>query len=90
VWYEWDDSKNVANGFKHGVAFEEIHGFQWDTVLEVPDERKDYGEPRWIAIGLIGPRLHTLVYTLRNGALRVISLRKSNSREESAYESQKK
>lgn len=87
--YEWDDSKNQANKAKHGVGFEEMHDYRWDSALLVPDERKNYGEPRWIAIGFIGARLHTLVYTLRDGNTRVISLRKSNSREEVAYESQK-
>lgn len=87
--YEWDDSKNQANRAKHGVAFEDLFEFCWDTAQQVPDERKDYGESRWIAIGWIGARLHTLVYTMRNGNIRVISLRKSNPREEVAYASQK-
>ncbi len=87
--YEWDESKNLANQAKHGVGFKDTHGFRWDTVLEVQDDRKDYGESRWIALGLIGLRLHTLIYTKRNVTIRVISLRKSNVREVIAYESQK-
>jgi hypothetical protein len=89
VWYDWDESKNHANHEKHGVDFKDVFEFQWDTVLEVPDERKDYGESRWIALGLVGTRLHTLIYTKRHRAIRVISLRKSNVREVTAYESQK-
>ena len=88
MWYEWDDSKNLANYAKHGLAFEKVLGFEWNTAMEVPDERKDYGESRWIAIGMIGTRLHTLVYTKRTRILRVISLRKSNLRERKAYETQ--
>lgn len=90
MWYEWDEGKCRANQVKHGIDFQDVLGFQWDTALEIPDERKDHGEPRWIALGLIGSRLHTLVFTKRNDGLRVISLRKSNPREEGAYEFQKK
>ena len=71
------------------TAFEAVFEFRWDTVLEDPDERKDYEESRWIALGLIGARPHTLIYTKRNRAIRVISLRKANPREVGAYESQK-
>ncbi len=86
LWYEWDDAKNVANLEKHGVNFSEAFGFQWETALQVEDRRKDYGEPRWISVGFIGNRLHTLIYTRREESLRIISLRKSNSRERRAHE----
>ena len=36
-----------------------------------------YGEERWEATGLIGVRLHTLVFTEREDRIRVISLRKA-------------
>ena len=85
MWYEWDDAKDLANRLKHGVSFQEVLAFQWDTALEVADARMDYGEPRWAALGLIGQRLHTLIFTEREGAIRVISLRKANHRERKAY-----
>jgi uncharacterized protein (DUF4415 family) len=45
------------------------------------DNRRPYGEERWLALGRIGERLHTLVYTNRAGRTRVISLRRSKSQE---------
>lgn len=44
------------------------------------------GERRYLALGHIDNRFHALVYTLRGDAVRVISLRKANSREVMRYE----
>lgn len=29
--YKWDNKKAAENLEKHGVAFEAVHGFEWDT-----------------------------------------------------------
>jgi uncharacterized DUF497 family protein len=49
------------------------------------DTRRDYGEPRVIAYGLIRGRINVCVYTLRGDIYRIISLRKANRREVDAY-----
>lgn len=45
------------------------------------DERANYGEDRFIAVGQLGSRLHVLIFTVRDGKIRAISLRKVNKRE---------
>ena len=37
-------------------------------------------------IGIIGERLHVLVFSRRLGAVRIISLRRANRKEVAAYE----
>ncbi len=86
VEYEWDDAKDAANQFKHGVAFAQVLRFDWDAAIVLPDNRRDYGEPRWFAFGPINGRLHCLVFTKRGECIRVISLRKANQREVTRYE----
>ncbi len=81
----WDEEKRRANFEKHGVDFESIDAFEWDTASIVVDERRDYGELRFIAIGFIRGRLHVLVYTRRKNEVRVIGLRKANRREVRRY-----
>jgi uncharacterized DUF497 family protein len=49
------------------------------------DTRHDYGEKRYVALGYIGPRLHVLCFTPSGLGIRVISLRKANSREIKLY-----
>ena len=53
--------------------------FDWDTAVIVQDSRRD--EPRFIATGFIGNRLHVAAYTRRGDKRRIISLRKANQRE---------
>jgi len=84
--YEWDESKRAANYAKHGVDFTEAEGFEWSTAIEAMDSRFDYGEERWVALGLIGKRLYVLIYTRRQESVCLISLRRANTREREYYE----
>jgi len=84
--YQWDERKNVANMEKHGVDFTLAEKFCWDTAMETIDDRADYGEKRWVALGLIGDRVYVMIYTLRGDNIRIISLRKANKREAEHYE----
>ena len=60
--------------------------FAWDTAVETIDDRFDYGEERWVTLGMIRFRLHVLVYTQRASVIRIISLRKANGRERKFYD----
>lgn len=45
------------------------------------DDRRDYGEPRFISAGTLDERVVIIVWTPRGRARRVISMRKANERE---------
>jgi uncharacterized DUF497 family protein len=47
----------------------------------VRDTRRDYGEPRYRAWGLIDGAPWCLAFTLRSGRVRVISLRRAGAKE---------
>jgi hypothetical protein len=64
-----------------GLAFSLADDLDWSTALIVEDPRKDYGERRYQAIGMIGEDLHMPVFTPRDGEVHVISLRRANQRE---------
>ena len=77
--WDWDETKRRQNLAKHGVDFAEVEHFEWDSASGSSRTcGVDYGEVRWRARGLIGTRLHILVYTERDGRNRLISLRKAN------------
>ncbi len=84
----FDAAKDARNIATRGISFEQAIAFEWDTALIVADTRKDYGELRYQAVGLIADRLHVLVFTPRSGKTHVISLRKANKREVKRYEAQ--
>ena len=50
------------------------------------DSRFLYGDDRYLARGRVDGRVLTVVYTMRNDAIRIISARKANSREVKKYE----
>ncbi len=49
--------------------------------------RYDYGEPRFVLLGMVQERLLSLVYTPRGSVFRIISARKANARERKRYDS---
>jgi uncharacterized DUF497 family protein len=85
--YEWDEAKRAGNLAKHGVDFAGMDEFDWSGAIVIPDTLHAYGETRFRAAGLIGQRLHMVVFTPRNGRLRIVSLRKANRRERERWAS---
>ena len=56
-------------------------------MLVGPDDREDYGENRWIGIGLLRGRTVVVVYTEpEDDTVRIISLRKALNHERRDYE----
>ncbi|MEI6417891.1 MAG: BrnT family toxin [Sphingomonadales bacterium] len=84
---EFDPVKDASNSKKHGVSLQAATAFEWDTALEREDNRFDYGETRFVAIGLIANRLHVLVFAEGPDAdtIRVISLRLAEKHEARFY-----
>ena len=84
---EWDDSKNRADVRKHGFHFAEAEEMFRGAFLARPDTREDYGEKRWIGIGMIQGRVAFVAFVERpNDTIRIISLRKADHEERKEYE----
>ena len=54
-------------------------------VLEIADNRQDYGEPRIQTIGYLAGRMVMVVWTPHGNARRIISMRYCNDRERKIY-----
>ena len=84
--FEWDEAKNTANVVKHGVGFARACGVFKDVfAIEQVDDRRNYGEERYVIIGMAEGRLLSVVYTMRGDALRLISARRATSLEKRRY-----
>lgn len=84
--YEWDANKSRRNRRQHGVSFDIVERFDWSHAVEVLDDRFDYGEERWLAIGPIGSKLYALAFAERGkNKVRVISLRPATKNERNTY-----
>lgn len=82
---EFDPAKRAltleVRGLDMARAAEVFEGPTWST----EDTRVDYGETRIMTAGLLDGRMVIMLWTPREDAHRVISLRKANGREQAAY-----
>ncbi len=85
--FEFDDIKSQANLAKHGLDFVAAQAL-WldDSRVEIPARTVD--EPRFVTIGVIEGRHWSAVFTLREGRIRLISVRRSRREEVAIYESE--
>jgi uncharacterized DUF497 family protein len=90
VDFSFDPTKNARNVAVNGISLARALDFAWHDALIVEDTRRDYGERRFKAYGLISSRMYVLIHTPREGRVHVISLRRANKREVRLYENQAK
>ncbi len=83
--FEYDPDKSASNHVKHGIDFEAAQAL-WDDprLLEAPALISD--EPRFLAVGQIGGKHWTAVFTYREDRIRIISVRRSRREEVERYE----
>ena len=84
---EYDPAKRQATLDARGLDMARADEVFAGATLTVEDDRKDYGEDRFITIGFLDGRMVVLVWTLRNEPPRIISMRKANEREQVLYAS---
>jgi uncharacterized DUF497 family protein len=78
----------MRNEELRGLSFALAADFDWSCALVVEDTCEDYGERRYQALCFIEAYLCMLVFTPRDGAVHVISLRRANQRERTRYAAQ--
>jgi hypothetical protein len=84
--FEWEEAKAAQNHADHGVSFEAAKQvFRDPFATERLDDREDYGEGRYCIIGVVDGRVLCVVYTLRNGTIRIISARGAEPHERRRY-----
>jgi uncharacterized DUF497 family protein len=84
--FEWDDAKASANLARHGVSFE-VACLAFDDPFAVgrEDRRQDYGEDRYMLLGMVEDHLLAVSYTLRGTRARIISARLAEPQERRRY-----
>ena len=83
--FGFNPTKSMANLVKHGINFKDAQQLWEDSGLRVIKART-VGEPRWIAIGRIGDKYWSGVFTSRGDVIRIISVRRSRPNEIALYE----
>ena len=83
--FEWDENKSVANLSKHGIDFNAGKEL-WEDEDRIQIQTPSPIENRYILIGNIGDKIWAAVYTPRNNAIRIISVRRARKKEARIYE----
>jgi uncharacterized protein len=85
VKFEWDEHKRRSNLAKHGIDFVDCEEVFDRPVVTMCDDRVDYGEERFVTLGLLADRVVTVTHTETTDTIRVISMRKAKRREQAFY-----
>jgi uncharacterized DUF497 family protein len=85
--FEWHEGKAEANWNTHGVSFElATTVFKDPFAIERIDDREDYGEQRYLLIGMAEGKVPLFVaYTERGERIRIISARRATQNEQDDY-----
>jgi len=83
--YEWNEAKRRTNLRKHGLDFPDAPPVFEGATVTVLDDRRAYGEERFITLGLLQTTVVVISHTENVDVIRVISMRKATRHEEESY-----
>jgi uncharacterized DUF497 family protein len=81
----WDEAKRRATLRQRGLDFADAEEIFAGRALTLEDERRNYGEPRYISAGWLRGRFVMMVWTPRDDGRRIISMRHGHADEEDYY-----
>ena len=81
----FDPAKRERTLAERALDFAEAAEVFAGVTVTIPDLRKDYGEDRFISVGMLRGRMVVIGWTAREGTCRVFSMRKANEREQERY-----
>jgi uncharacterized DUF497 family protein len=79
--FTWDEAKRLETLGERGLDFRDAPRVFAEDYLEFLDDRKDYGEVRYIIFGFLEGRRVSIVWTPRGDARRIISMRHAHDEE---------
>ncbi|MEA3462910.1 MAG: BrnT family toxin [Bacteroidota bacterium] len=86
--FEFDKNKSEANKRKHGINFETARRL-WEDFNRVEIPAKWIDEPRILLIARLEEEIWAAIFTHRENAIRIISVRKARNNEKEIYNSRR-
>jgi hypothetical protein len=83
--FEWDERKRRNNLRKHKLDFADCPLVFSGPIVTNLDDRRDYGEVRFLTRGLLRGRVVVVAHTEEADVVRIISMRKAASHEQADY-----
>lgn len=83
--FEWNEAKRLGNIRMHGIDFVDCPAIFVGPTVTVSDDRIDYGEPRYMALGLLSGQVVAIAHTETADHIRIISARKATRHEQTYF-----
>jgi uncharacterized DUF497 family protein len=83
--FEWDEGKRRTNIRKHGIDIADAEKVFEGITVTIEDTRVEYGERRFVTLGVTMGRVVVVVHTEASDVIRIISVRKATRYEEANY-----
>jgi len=81
----WDEAKRRANLRKHGLDFADAEQVLAGITCTIEDRRFEYGERRFITLGMLHDTVVVMAHTESPATIRIISMRKATRHEQILY-----
>ena len=85
MFIEFDQAKRDLTLQERGLDFADAMAVYNDSSVTFLDDRKNYGEDRFVTVGMLCGRTIVLVWTPRGEGRRIVSMRYANEREITRY-----
>ncbi len=83
--YSWHEPKRRSNLRKHALDFRDAQKVFAGPTFTFEDNREDYGEQRWVTLGLLRDTVVVIVHTETEEEIRIISMRRAKDEEQITY-----
>jgi len=83
--FGWDEAKRDRNLSDHGLDFADAREVFAGPTFTFEDDRFDYGEPRFVTLGILRGIIVSMVHTETPRTIRVISFRKATKNEQTIF-----
>jgi len=80
--FTWHEPKRQVTLEKRGLDFAHAEQVFAGPTFTFEDDRKDYGEERWVTLGLLRDKVVVIVHTETEDEIRVISMREADKDEQ--------
>lgn len=83
--FSWHEPKRQATRNRRGLDFVDSEQVFVGPTFTFEDDRKDYGEERWVTLGLLRDKVVVIVHTERENEIRIISMREADKDEQRLF-----
>ena len=83
--FTWNESKRQVTLQRRGLDFAQAEQVFVGPTFTFEDDREEYGEQRWVTLGLLNGIVVVIVHTETVDEIRVISMRKAEKDEQRLF-----